>query len=616
METARIQTGATEVLDVFAVNAAGNPLTGLTDLYVRIRRQSDGYFLDWADMTFKNAAWTTINGVLAEVSATYAAGLYSRSLNTGSITNVSANDTYEIIPVQTPGATARLPAPGELKVGQYVDRLDAAVTTRATQAQILSDATPFQGARIDATISSRATQAQILSDATPFQGARIDAAISSRSTLDGAGVQSAMTSQGYTAARGPKLDQLDAAVSSRAAPGAAMDLVTDAVDAAALAADAVTEIRDGILDDATRFHGASVAAILADTAAMDGRLPSDPADESLQQAAHGVTQGAIAALNNLSQAGVQSAMTAQGYTAARGPKLDQLDAAVSSRSTLMSAQAADAVWDELLSGHVTVGSAGKALADAGTGDPSAIADAVWDELLSGHTTVGSAGKTLSDAGTGGDPAVIADAVWDEALSGHVGAGSAGQAQGRLDVGVSTRAAPGANMGLTAGAVTAAAMTTGAAQVVRDQILSDSTPFQGARVDAAISSRAAPGAAMDLVAGTIGDVVDGVWDEPTSGHLAAGSTGKALIDAGATSDPSVIAAAVWDEPLAGHAAPGSTGEALTAAKESEATGATIADAPTVWPPAAGSLLDRLANAGPGQTYDPTTDSLEAVRNRIG
>lgn len=51
--------------------------------------------------------------------------------------------------------------------------LDATVSSRATQAQILSDATPFAGANIDATISSRATQADILDDATPFSGADI-----------------------------------------------------------------------------------------------------------------------------------------------------------------------------------------------------------------------------------------------------------------------------------------------------------------------------------------------------------------------------------------------------------------------------------------------------------
>jgi len=117
--------------------------------------------------------------------------------------------------------------------------------------------------------------------------------------------------------------QLDAAVSTRAAPGDAMDLVagavtsavvaTDAIDADALAADAADEIRDAV----------------------------------------------TAALNDLSQADVQAALTAQGYTAARAPALDNLDAAVSTRAT--AAEAADAVWDEGIAAHVAAGSAAEAV---------------------------------------------------------------------------------------------------------------------------------------------------------------------------------------------------------------------------------------------------------------
>lgn len=54
------------------------------------------------------------------------------------------------------------------------------------------------------------------------------------------------------------------------------------------------------------------------------------------------------------------------------------------------ADIADQVWDEILSGHLTAGSTGKALDDISAGaSPTQIADAVWDELVSGHTTTGS-----------------------------------------------------------------------------------------------------------------------------------------------------------------------------------------------------------------------------------
>lgn len=64
--------------------------------------------------------------------------------------------------------------------------------------------------------------------------------------------------------------------------------------------------------------------IETDTAAIDGRLPNDPADESLQQAAHAATQSDIAALENLSQAQAQAAAAA-ALTAYDPPTKGELD---------------------------------------------------------------------------------------------------------------------------------------------------------------------------------------------------------------------------------------------------------------------------------------------------
>ena len=84
----------------------------------------------------------------------------------------------------------------------------------------------------------------------------------------------------------------------------------------------------------------------------------------------------ITALNDLSSADVQAALTAQGYTTARATNLDNLDAAISSVSTFdpgvtdvtlsaaSIAAAADAVWDETATGHVTAGSFGEELQTA------------------------------------------------------------------------------------------------------------------------------------------------------------------------------------------------------------------------------------------------------------
>lgn len=58
---------------------------------------------------------------------------------------------------------------------------------------------------------------------------------------------------------------------------------------------------------------------------------------------------------------------------------------------------ADAVWDEPLAGHVTAGSAGNSLSTASSGgvDPTVLADAIWDEALADHAGAGSAGAALA-----------------------------------------------------------------------------------------------------------------------------------------------------------------------------------------------------------------------------
>jgi len=63
-----------------------------------------------------------------------------------------------------------------------------------------------------------------------------------------------------------------------------------------------------------------------------------------------------------------------------------------------------------------------------------IADAVWDEVLSGHLTASSTGNALNAAGSAGDP-------WSTSLPGAYGAGSAGYIIGtNLNATVSSRAA--------------------------------------------------------------------------------------------------------------------------------------------------------------------------------
>jgi hypothetical protein len=83
---------------------------------------------------------------------------------------------------------------------------------------------------------------------------------------------------------------------------------------------------------------------------------------------------------------------------------------------------------------LAVGSTGAALSASGAGAcPCAIADAVWDEALSGHVTAGSAGKALGDVDTCGlttcdipTKQEIAGEVWNTELPGCFELDTAGQ----------------------------------------------------------------------------------------------------------------------------------------------------------------------------------------------
>ena len=95
---------------------------------------------------------------------------------------------------------------------------------------------------------------------------------------------------------------------------------------------------------------------------------------------------------------------------------------------------ADAVWDEDLTGHIIVDSAGDALGNVSASvDVDAIADAVWDEQTIGHDTVGSFGEKLDNLNVDVDNASIADAVWDEVRAGHVIPGTFGSSLGVIDL---------------------------------------------------------------------------------------------------------------------------------------------------------------------------------------
>lgn len=90
----KIPNGGSEPLySAGLMDAAGTLLTGLSDVYLRIRRDSDGYYYDFADDTFK-ASPGSIQVAMTEVDATNLAGVYRWNFDLSSVTNEVENDVY------------------------------------------------------------------------------------------------------------------------------------------------------------------------------------------------------------------------------------------------------------------------------------------------------------------------------------------------------------------------------------------------------------------------------------------------------------------------------------------------------------------------------------------
>jgi len=246
MSSVRIQTGATERIEALVLDGSLTPLTSKTDILVSVRRWSDGFFLDWNDDTFKSSGWTTRQQAMTEVSAANAPGEYQYDFDTSAITNPAADDTYEVRVDQSPGTDAKnLPQVGEIKVGQFVDDIDAAVSSRAAPGDEMA-------------LVDNAIEAGKFDESTAFPLKADD---------------SGATQVARTGADGDTLetlsDQLDVAQADLDNPAQYQ------ADVSLLALEATAQ------------------SILADTDAMDTRLPSDPADQSAVELAIANSEAAI-----------------------------------------------------------------------------------------------------------------------------------------------------------------------------------------------------------------------------------------------------------------------------------------------------------------------------------
>jgi hypothetical protein len=246
-------------------------------------------------------------------------------LSTGSHTAIAAD------------VTAALTAQGLTSVrAAKLDALDAAVSTRMAT---FSLPTNFGALAIT---SGGAVTAGTVSDKTGY------ALSTAEHTLVIADGQASLTAQGFTSARATKIDALDAAVSTRAAAAAlpanfALTVIDSSGHVAlttaehtALAADATSALT------AQGFTSARATKLDALDAAVSSRaagaaLPVNFGVMSIDGTGHVIL---TAAEHTLHQADVAAALTAQGVTTARAGKLDNLDAAISSRAVAADVPAA------------------------------------------------------------------------------------------------------------------------------------------------------------------------------------------------------------------------------------------------------------------------------------
>lgn len=203
--------------------------------------------------------------------------------------------------------------------------------------------------------------------------------------------------------------------------------------------------------------------------------------------------------------------------------------------------------------------------------PSAavIADAVWDEVMSGHLTGGTTGASLNGAGAAGDP-------WTASLPGAYGSGTAGNIIGnRIDAAVTSRMA---TFTYTAPPTAAAVSTQVWSETVR--ALTDKAGFSLATAPptaAAIATAVWSESARTLTSfGTlVADAAAAVWaaatrtltasSDPSAASVASavwGAVSRTLTgSSGSAPTAAEVADAVWDESLAGHLTAGTTGNKL-------------------------------------------------------
>lgn len=217
-----------------------------------------------------------LTGTMALLDGSNTAGFYSEQITLSAANGLEKGKSYNIYISATVGGVTGTMAhtfqiEAEVDANTVSDKTGYGLANGAITAAVIATG----AVDADALASDAVTEIQsaILSDATPFPGARIDATISSRSTYAGGAVASVTGNVG---------GNVVGSVGSVASGGiTAASIATDAIDADAIAASAVTEIQSGLstLDAAGVRTAVGLASANLDTqlTAIDDAIDTEVA---------------------------------------------------------------------------------------------------------------------------------------------------------------------------------------------------------------------------------------------------------------------------------------------------------------------------------------------------
>lgn len=295
----------------------------------------------------------------------------------------------------------------------------------------------------------------------------------------------------------------------------------------------------------------------------------------------------VGSVASVATGGITSASFAAGAITASAIAADAIGASElaadavaeiqSGLSTLTSANVADAVWNAATASYGTAGSYGLLVEtnlDA-TVSSRGTSTLTQTQVTGGAYSLASASATLGDTRLANLDAAVSSRGTSTVTTAQVNAevdtaladvGLTTTVTGRIDAAVSTRLASASYTApLDAAGVRSAVGLASANLDTQLDAIPTNTDLTAALAAGVVvtTNNDKTGYSLATAPPTAAAIADAVWDEATSGHQTAGTTGLALTSASAPT-AAAVADAVWDEALSGHATAGTAGAYLAAA----------------------------------------------------